>query len=346
MLLAVERLCVDFGKAVVENAILLTTQLPRPAAFDCLGMRNLFCPALFFCLIGPLIGDESMPSGNAVIRGDYAGSEIVITTTARLAGAIHSLTWNKQEFINSADHGRQLQSASNFDAGSKFTGETFNPTEAGSRFDAAGQTSTSRLLHLVAFGNQLQTTNQMAFWLRPVEKSGGQPAKNTTLLSNHLLTKRVTIGYKDLPNVIQYDVTFGIPVGERHEYAQFEAVTGYMPPVFAKFMALELETGSVQPISDGPGEQKHPVILAKDSGSHAMGIYCPPQVIGGFGSPGYGRWRFTREKVVKWNCVFRIRNQQSGVATGDYAFRSFVVIGSLQAVIDTINILHRSHRNI
>lgn len=27
------------------------------------------------------------------------GSEIVITTTSRLAGAIHSLTWNGKEFI-------------------------------------------------------------------------------------------------------------------------------------------------------------------------------------------------------------------------------------------------------
>jgi len=114
-----------------------------------------------------------------------------------------SLTWNGKEFINSTDHGRQLQSASNFDSGSAFTGETFNPTEAGSRPDGAGEQSTSRLLHYIARGNQLQTTNQMAFWLRPGELSDGHPAKNTTTLSSHLLTKRVTIGYLDLPNVIQ-----------------------------------------------------------------------------------------------------------------------------------------------
>ena len=170
-----------------------------------------------------------LPDGNGSIRGPFKASEIVITTTARLAGAIHSLTWNGKEFINSTDHGRQLQSASNFDVGSTFTGETFNPTEAGSRHDGAGEKSTSRLLHYIAQTNQLQTTNQMAFWLRPGELSGGHPAKNTTKLSNHLLTKRVTIGYLDLLNVIQYDVTFGVPVGESHKYAQFEAVTGYMP---------------------------------------------------------------------------------------------------------------------
>jgi hypothetical protein len=32
---------------------------------------------------------------------------------------------NCRQFIDSTDHGRQLQSASNFDAGSAFTGETF-----------------------------------------------------------------------------------------------------------------------------------------------------------------------------------------------------------------------------
>ena len=33
-------------------------------------------------------------------------SKIVITTTSRLAGAIHSLTWSGHEFINTTNHGR------------------------------------------------------------------------------------------------------------------------------------------------------------------------------------------------------------------------------------------------
>ena len=52
--------------------------------------------------------------GNAVIRAPAGPSDIVIRTTDRLAGAIDSLTWNGQEFINSSDHGRQLQSAAFF----------------------------------------------------------------------------------------------------------------------------------------------------------------------------------------------------------------------------------------
>ena len=59
--------------------------------------------------------DQDQPSGHAVIRAKAGPSEIVITTTPRLAGAIHSVAWNGKEFIDSTDHGRQLQSAANFD---------------------------------------------------------------------------------------------------------------------------------------------------------------------------------------------------------------------------------------
>jgi hypothetical protein len=57
------------------------------------------------------------PTGDSVIRGKAGSSEIVITTTARVSGAIHSLTWGGKEFIDSYDHGRQMQSAANFDSG-------------------------------------------------------------------------------------------------------------------------------------------------------------------------------------------------------------------------------------
>ena len=272
-----------------------------------------------------------LPSGDATIRGNLGDSEIVIQTTSRLAGAIHSLTWNGQEFIDSFDHGRQLQSASNFDAGGKFVPETFNPTEAGSMSDGRGNTSTSRLLHLIAQKNRLQTTTQMAFWLRLGEKSLGSPARNTEPLSNHLLSKRVTIGYRDLPNVIVYDVTFSLPLGESHKYAQFEAVTGYMPPEFSRFWKFNSESEELEKLSDGPGEQPHPVVLATEDGKYAMGVYSPKSKVDGMAGPGYGRFRFEAEKVVKWNSVFRLRSETS-VPAADYSFRNFVVVGDLKMV--------------
>ena len=242
------------------------------------------------------------PDGIAVIRAPAGSSEIVIRITARLAGAIHSLTWNGREFIDSTDHGRQLQSASNLDAGAPLSNETYNPTEAGSQRDGAGEKSSGRLLYLRTATNALQTVTQMAFWLAPGEKSGPNFAKNKTILSDHLLTKRVTIGYKNLPQVIAYDVTFSLPVGERHRDATFEALTGYMPAEFEKFLQYNPQSGELEPLSDGPGEGPRPVVLAMAGGTHAMGIYAPPQPARHTIGPSYGRFRFPAEKVVKWNC--------------------------------------------
>ena len=287
-----------------------------------------------------LAAERDPPSGHSVIRARAGASELVITTTPRLAGAIHSLTWNGKEFINSTDHGRQLQSASNFDVGTPLTAETYNPTEAGSQRDGAGLTSSSRLLHLVATNHLLQTTSRMAFWLAPGEKSGSNPAKNTTVLSEHLLTKRVQIGWRHLSHVIQYDVTFHLPVGERHTHAVFEAVTGYMPAEFSEFHKFNPKTGDFEPLTDGPGELALPVVLATPSGSHAMGIFSPDQLTKGLPQLGYGRWRFAAERVVKWNCVFRA-TEPKGLAPGEYSFRNFVIVGDLATVRDSLRALHR-----
>ena len=268
---------------------------------------------------------------NAVIRAKAGPSEIVITTTRRVAGAIHSLRWNGKEFIDSADHGRQLQSASNFDCGGALTAETFNPTEAGSMFDGTGPRSTSKLLAIRAAGADLETTTCMAFWLRPGEKSGGNPAKNTTVLSNHVLHKRVRIGCRDLPHAIQYDVTFIVPEGEHHTFAVFEALTGYMPPEFSRFWKFERASGELKPLDDGPGEQACPVVLATPSGSHAMGVFSPDQPSPGFEGASFGWFQFQDAKVNKWNCVFRIRDPQ-GIKPGPYKFRMFVIVGTLEDV--------------
>lgn len=273
------------------------------------------------------------PSGNASIRSQAGASQIVITTTDRLAGAIHSLTWNGQEFIDSTDHGRQLQSAASFDCGiaKDFWAERYNPTEAGSRLDGVGQKSSSKLLSIRAAGAELQTTTQMAFWLAPGEKSFGRLALNQSFLSEHRVSKRVRIGYKDLPQVIDYEVAFTVPQGEMHTYAQFEALTGYMPAEFEKFRKYLPGTDELVELSDQAGEQEYPIVFSNAAGTHAMGIFSPDQPSPGYEKAGYGRFRFREEKVVKWNCVFRKRSA-SGIEPGDYRFRMFVPVGDLATV--------------
>ena len=222
--------------------------------------------------------------------------------------------------------------------GTPITAETFNPTEAGSRRDGAGGKSSSRLLHWRVGPDSLQTLTQMAFWLAPGEKSGPNLAKNTTVLSDHLLTKRVRIGCNNLPHVIAYDVTFSLPAGERHTHAVFEALTGYMPPAFEEFRQFNPKTGELEALSDGPGEGPNPVVFTVPGGTHAMGIYAPLQPAPNTAGPTYGRFRFRAEKVVKWNCVFRVTDR-NGIAAGEYAYRMFVIVGDTNTVRDSLRAL-------
>jgi hypothetical protein len=301
----------------------------------------VYFAGLWSVIVG--LGADTPLTGDAVIRRPAGPSEIVITTTSRTAGAIHSLTWGGREFIDSADHGRQLQSAAAFGDAKDFWAEAFNPTEAGARRDGAGPRSSSRLLRLQAHDNQLTTTTQMAFWLAPGEKSGRHPARNLTGLSDVRLTKRVVIGYKQFPHAIDYRVTFAVPPAARHTFAQFEALTGYMPPDFTKFWALDPKTAQLRPLSDGPGEQSLPVVFGTANDLYAMGVWSPNQPAKGYESLGYGRFRFRAEKVVKWNCVFRVKNAM-GVRPGNYDYRVFVAVGSLQNVRDTLTGLMKEFR--
>ena len=63
-----------------------------------------------------------------------------------------------------------------------------------------------------------------------------------------------------------------------------------------------------------------------------MGCVTPNTTEGkGWSGPGYGRFRFTAEKVVKWNIVFRLKDPQR-VQPGAYSFRNLVVVGDLKGV--------------
>ncbi|MFM7244139.1 MAG: hypothetical protein ACKO40_08180 [Planctomycetaceae bacterium] len=288
-------------------------------------------------------------SGDAEVRAPAGDSEIVIRTTSRLAGAIDSLTWRGREFIDSHDHGRQLQSASNWDVGGDLHAETFNPTEAGCERDGAGPVSTSRLLWLVADGRDLQTVSQMAFWLRPGQQSGGHPARNTVALSNHLLQKHVRLGADHLApplagHAIRYDVTFTVPAGEGHRQGVFEVLTGYMPAAFRRFHALARD-GRLEPLTDGPGEQALPVILATESGDLAMGAWSPAVARTTDRPATYGRFWFEREQVSKWNAVIRETSPAgTTLEPGTYAYRVWVAVGTLEDVRQTLTALRSAGR--
>eukprot|EP01083_Nonionella_stella_P129162 391709_1 len=103
-------------------------------------------------------------------------------------------------------------------------GECFNPTEAGSRDD----------------GQQTITTS--AFWMIPGEcESGCGCAINTVNVTDFIMHKHVTIGYKNISNVIHYVSDVIIPFDVNS--TQIEAPTAYLNPPFNTFYSIDVKNG-------------------------------------------------------------------------------------------------------
>lgn len=293
--------------------------------------------------LGILISSAFTHAADIVIQQAVFGSPLVITASPEVfGGAIYSLQWRGVEFINSTDHGRELQSASSFDG----FGECYNPTEAGSRADGDKPTSSSQLLYASSTANSLHTQAKMAFWLLPGEdygrtcgsRPGFTTAQNTTVTSEHILEKNVTIGFNGIQNVIDYQITFHIP--ENRTSATFEALTGYMPAQFSRFLTYDPANGTasaLKSLSYVAGEQAKPIIFSNERGTRAMGVYSPDLPSAHLN--GYGRFQFSNisgSDPNKWNCVFR----ENDIVPGAYQYSCFVVIGNVNQVIKGIHSLH------
>jgi hypothetical protein len=269
------------------------------------------------------------------IRQTVLGSPLVLHASQRTAGAIDSLKFRGREYVNAFDHGREWQSAVSYDG----FGECLNPTEAGSLKDGAGKDgsggeTSSQLLDARVQDFTLISTVRMAYWLAPDEPykaACGQHkdvhvAQNKTVLSDDTLLKRVTLGFRDIPNIIDYMVTLN--VAEAHQSMTFEAATGYMPPEFSLFLTFDPATSQLAPLSDGPGEQPLPLIVSTKDRQSAVGVYSPNP------NPGYGRFLFTQNpgtkgwNTTKWNCVFRAE----AIRPGPGSYHCFLAIGTVEEV--------------
>lgn len=270
---------------------------------------------------------------------EVKGHTLTMASSPAFGGAITSLTWNGKEFIDKHDHGRELQSAASFDG----LGECYNPTEAGSAADSTDSVSTSKLLYFIANGNQIRSSTQMAFWTlvnQPYPKGCGidtsiKVAQNTTNLSNHILTKNITIGYSGIDNAIEYLVTFHMP--EHHTAATFECIACYLTGDFSSFKTFDPASGILTIYAPGTGEQGLPVILSTPDSQYSLGIYCPDPPQAGWTS-GYGGVNFTTDSARKLKGVFRSKE----IFAGDYSFRWYIVVGSLPDVTNGLTTLfHR-----
>ncbi|WP_375463084.1 hypothetical protein [uncultured Methylobacterium sp.] len=299
----------------------------RAAALACACLGALAAPAR--AEDGPEIVWPD-PAGGLAIRRPFGASEIVLRLSSRNAGAVDSLTWAGTEFVNSFDHGRELQSASAFDA----YGECLNPTEAGSAADGTGGRSTSLLTGLRHGRAWVEAETRMAYWLAPGQTSAGcarGAGPYSGALSEHTLRKRAAVGLPGIPNAIEIQASFDLP--HAYDSATFEVLTAYMPPGFSQFWTFDPRNRTLAPLSHDSGEQGLPVILATPDGSRAMGVWSPGLPQPGRPNLGYGRFDFAAlpgagNATVKWNCVFR----EAAPAAGPHDYACYAVIGSLADV--------------
>lgn len=119
---------------------------------------------------------------------------ITVGASTRTAGAIDSLYHNGREYINSWDHGRQMQFAWVVDG----VGECNNPTEAGSSSDGIRSATSSHWVSHAETTNSFTTVSFPAFWAKTTERPECAGANQQP---GHKLQKYVQVG---VPNVSEH----------------------------------------------------------------------------------------------------------------------------------------------
>lgn len=242
------------------------------------------------------------------LTGTYAGFPVVVRADSRFGGAIYSLTWGGFEFVDSSDHGRELQTAWQLD--DMVEGE--NPTEAGSASDGAGPTSTTVVTGTRLNGNVLETSATLAYWL---------PYQGTAL-SPDTLSKRVTL----LDGVIHHEVSIDL-IGDHRDMA-IEGLTGYLPQAFTRFVSFDPASSARAELSppNGMMQSNLPVLATTADGSYALALWHRDKDK----TYAYGRIGPWPKLDAAWFSV-------PDAKAGRYSFECFTVFGTLASVTATLS---------
>ncbi len=278
--------------------------------------------------------------GRYTVRNDI----ISVSTTWRTAGAVDSVMFNNREFINSWDHGRQLQYA----LATNDQDESYNPTEAGSCDDDIGAYTSSILDYVHVGGATMATQTRPAFWRKPNVPcgwAGAPPVVNTKAVSDYRMNKSVQVGYAGLPHAIQFSLQLYVP--ENVKKITLEAPTGYLTGDFTSFYTYQPATSKLTalPANTDNGLQDLPLIVATPDGAYAMGCYAPdvPEPAGTtiiYGHFPLKNYTFNTpvQATTKWNIY--VRTGAIAAAT-TLKFRTFVIVGTLDNVKSTMTQLYQ-----
>lgn len=249
------------------------------------------------------------PTGNVY---KVQGTELVITADDNHGAAIYSLQWNGFEFVNSADRGREIQTAYQLDG----LGEGENPTECG-QTGALTQPCATKVLSASVNGKVFSSDVLPAFW----NPYNGQAT------SSDLISKMVTVDYNGITNLIRHDVT--VTIAADHVNSIFQTL----------FFALNGGLSNVQTLQNGvlsapiPNigttpqtslSTQIPVVVSSVDGKYAIGVFCSKNgLIYDVMSNSYGAG--ITAVTAGWY------NQQP-CPKGPYSFTFYYVVGTLADV--------------
>lgn len=308
--------------------------------------RNQFAISGFLLALSLASANRAL-AADASISSSAAGGTIVLTASGgRFAGAISSLTYRSVQYINIADHGRQMQSAIQLDG----WGECYNPNEAGSVNDGTKTTSTSKLLAISSANNVLITQTQPAFWMA-YQQQYGKPcnpnlpapnntvsvSQNTTDLSNFTLQRTSSFYGPLIPNLIDVNVSWTVP--ENHSSSNTEASTAYLPSTFNVFLTYDRASRTLTKVTatatDSAAQHTSlPVIIAQTNGQHSMGAFSPViMTTPGRGYMAYLNFSTGSTPTTKWSCVYGETNVTAGSV---YSYSCPIAVGSVDEVITAI----------
>ncbi|QAT83348.1 hypothetical protein EJ065_1750 [Corallococcus coralloides] len=280
---------------------------------------------------GPLNGDTSF--GNATVQ---------MGTSASHGGAVTSLVYGGKEYINNKDHGRQMQVAFSLDG----YDEALMPTEAGSHRNGMDPVSTTQVVGYGAQPGSMSSTVHPAYWLEPGEDAGPYnsvpKARNTTLVSDDLITKDVTVGVGGHDNVIQYDSL--IHLAASHDKIYAEVPTTYVNGEFERHYRFDPATGEsreyprVHSEPPKPPEERKgfpdeggnvPLIVATNEGDHAMAIWSPDETRSDL---QYRLHQFDLGNPTDDCTKLGVTFGMSGGVPEDIQTRSYVIVGTVEEV--------------
>jgi hypothetical protein len=279
---------------------------------------------------------------------------ITVATAARFGGAIASLRWNGKQFVNTQDHGREIQTAwQGNDAG-----ECFNPTEAGSANDGIGLGTTSKVLSTTVTDTSITTVSDPAFWLTPGQTSvfcqfnprrrssweGGR-AVNRTSVSSSIIKKRINIGYLDMPTVLVYDSEITLAPDELAyfplHFMMLDNPAAYLRREFRYLYRYELTsarlTARTETYRHFVEASPSPIIGATSDDQYAIGLYTLDIPRNGF--PDAEQRKVLGYVFTDWGTVVSLSARIRAVPasgktfeTGTYRYRTFLAIGRVSEV--------------